>query len=190
MPAGAQAIFLDRDGVLNEDIPGSFVMSLDELRVIPGAPEAVARLNAAGFVTVVITNQSGVGRGLYTEDALQGIHDRLRELVAEADGAIAGFYYCPHVPDAGCDCRKPGTGMIARAAADLGLDPSRSWMIGDKPSDIECGHAAGCRTAFVLSGLSPTYNPNEFPVKPDRIFADLAAAAEAIVTSGDAERLT
>jgi D-glycero-D-manno-heptose 1,7-bisphosphate phosphatase len=185
----APAIFLDRDGVLNEDIPGAFVTCLGELRVIPGAPEAVARLNAAGYVTVVVTNQSGVARGLYTEQVLRSIHDSIGATVTASGGAIAAFYYCPHVPEAGCDCRKPNTGMVARAIADLGLDPCRSWFVGDKPSDIECGHTAGCRTAFVLSGLSPSYDPTAFSVQPDRVFADLAEAATEIIAAGCEEYL-
>lgn len=178
---GVPAVFLDRDGVLNEDIPGRFVTCLAELRLIAGAPEAVARLNAAGYVTVVVTNQSGVARGLYTEDTLRELHSTIGAAVDAAGGRISAFYHCPHAPDAGCRCRKPDTGMVEQAVAEFGIDPTRSWFVGDKPSDIECGHAVGCRTAFVLSGLSPTYEPCEFTVQPDRVFPDLSAMVAEVV---------
>lgn len=169
-------MFLDRDGVLNRDAPG-FVTRPDGLHILPGAAKAVALLKQAGFRVVVATNQSGVGRGLMTEDDLQAVHEKLlRELSAEG-GRLDAIYYCPHTPWDGCDCRKPLPGMLLRASADHGLDLTRCYFIGDKPTDISAGKAAGCRTVLVLSGLEPTYRPEMFPDRPDHVCADVLEAA-------------
>lgn len=170
-----KAVFLDRDGVLNKDGPG-FVTSPDELEMLPGAARAVATLCRAGVRVVVATNQSCIGRGLLTEEGLSRIHEKLRHETAEAGGHYDAIYHCPHAPWEGCHCRKPLPGMLLRAREELGVDLRASYFVGDKPTDIQCGAAVGCKTVLVLSGLEPAYVPERFPVAPDHVCADLSEA--------------
>jgi D-glycero-D-manno-heptose 1,7-bisphosphate phosphatase len=145
------ALFLDRDGVLNED-PG-YVYRWEEFRWIEGAREAVAAFNAAGWWVFVVTNQSGIGRGYYTEDDVKALHARMSESLAEVGGRIDAYYYCPHHPDAADEAyrhpdppdRKPNPGMLLRAMADWPVDRARSLMVGDKDGDVEAGRRAGVR---------------------------------------------
>jgi histidinol-phosphate phosphatase family protein len=174
------AVFLDRDGVLNRD-SDDFIKTPDELELLPGAAEAVARLNAAGFLCVVITNQSGIARGLFAEDALIGLHAKLRAELAAGGGTLDAIYYCPHGPDDGCDCRKPATGMLLRAATDHGIDLAASWVVGDRPGDITCGAAVGARTILVLTGKLSAYDPARFASQPDFVCANVLAAAQLII---------
>ena len=178
-----RAVFLDRDGVLNRDSP-DFVKSVDELHLIPGTPSAVARLNKAGFLTIVISNQSGVARGLLTEETLDAMHRKLCADIQAAGGKITDVYYCPHLPDTGCPCRKPSPGMVEQAAEDYDVDLSRSFLIGDKIDDITCGASAGCKTILVLTGQTLTYDPTRFYVQPDRVCRDLDEAADWIISPG------
>lgn len=170
-----RAVFLDRDGVLNRDTPG-FITSAEMLEALPGAPDAVARLCRAGFTVAVVTNQSGVGRGIMTESDLASVHARLTSEIERAGGAFAAIYHCPHAPWELCECRKPLPGMLFRARDELGINLNRSYLVGDKPTDIECGAVAGCRTILVLSGLDPTYAPERFRIEPDHVCADITAA--------------
>ena len=151
------AVFLDRDGVLIED--SHYLGSPDRVRLIRGSAEAVAALNRAGWPVVVVTNQSGVARGLFPPEAVDAVHDRLAELLRGFDARIDAFYACPHHPEAEvtayrveCDCRKPRPGMLRAAAAELGLDLARSWVVGDRVSDLEAGAAVGARTVLVRTG--------------------------------------
>ncbi len=176
------AVFLDRDGVLNRDSE-DFIRSADELEMLPGAPEAVKQLNDAGFVTVVITNQSGVRRGFFTEEALGLIHARLLEEVESAGGRISGIYFCPHTPDDACDCRKPAPGMLRKAAEEHGIDFERSYFVGDRPEDIACGASVGARTILVLSGKLSEFDASRFSCKPDHIAADLTGATDWILAN-------
>jgi D-glycero-D-manno-heptose 1,7-bisphosphate phosphatase len=175
-----RAVFLDRDGVLNRD-SDDFIKTADELELLPGVPEAVARLNQAGFVTVVVTNQSGIGRGLFQAGRLTEIHDKLTREIGAAGGQISGIYHCPHRPDDGCDCRKPALGMVLQAAREHDLDPSGSFFVGDKLDDIVCGQAAGCRTVLVLSGKTRAYDPERINVLPDHVAPDLPTAVDWIL---------
>lgn len=149
----APVVYLDRDGTLNFD-PG-YLSQPDQLRLLPGVGAALARLNRGGFKTVVISNQSGLARGLITHVQLDAIHRRLRELLA-ADGAwIDGIYICEHHPDEGCGCRKPAPGMIIRARQELGLASDHAIVVGDKASDVELARNVGALAVFVLSGNRP-----------------------------------
>lgn len=141
-------VFLDRDGVINRRSPWLFV-DPRRLSLVDGAPEAIARLSEAGYRVVVVTNQPWVGHGVLSEQRLEAFHDRIRERVQAAGGRIDGVQYCPHRPKDACSCRKPETGMLEKAADELDVDPDVSWMVGDKPSDVEAGRAFGARTVWV-----------------------------------------
>lgn len=147
-------VFFDRDGTLNWD--DGYLADPDGLVLLPGAIEAVAALNARGIKAVVITNQSGVGRGLITPGALERIHERLIALLAAGGSRLDGIYACPHRPEEGCVCRKPAPELARRAAKDLGVDARRSAVIGDKSVDLELGRRIGGRAILVRTGWGPT----------------------------------
>ncbi|HLX65217.1 MAG TPA: HAD family hydrolase [Planctomycetota bacterium] len=171
-----KAIFLDRDGVVNQ-FPGAdrFVLSWSEFQFIPGIRENLRRLRDAGYFLSLATNQSGVGRGLMTLDALHEIHANMqRELGVDALDAI---YFCPHHPDERCVCRKPSPEMILRACSEHGLDPRQSVMIGDSGRDIEMGAAAGCRTILCREKL-PEREKLRPEHRPDAMFRMLSEAVE------------
>jgi D-glycero-D-manno-heptose 1,7-bisphosphate phosphatase len=151
------AVFLDRDGTLIEEV--NYLYEVDQIRLVPGAAEAIRQVNVTGTRLIVVTNQSGVARGLFPEERVTQVHARLMAMLQEQGARVDACYYCPHHPIEGigkyrvdCDCRKPKPGMLLAAARDLGLDLTQSWMIGDKISDLEAGAAAGCRTVLVQTG--------------------------------------
>jgi heptosyltransferase II len=143
-------IFLDRDGTVNRDT--GYIKSTEELELLPGVVDGVACLNRAGATVVLVTNQSGVARGILSVATLTSIHAALNAALASGGARLDAIYYCPHHPDEHCLCRKPETGMVTRAAKDLGVDPSSSYVIGDKPRDIELARRIGARSILVLSG--------------------------------------
>jgi D-glycero-D-manno-heptose 1,7-bisphosphate phosphatase len=154
------AVFLDRDGTLIEDV--DYLRRLDQLMPFPWTIDALRLLNRGGFATVVVTNQSAVGRGMVTEDLVRATHSAFDALVTAGGARIDAYYYCPHHPEATveryraqCRCRKPGPGMIEQAAAELGLDLSRSWMVGNRGLDVETGRNAGVRSILVGSPRDP-----------------------------------
>jgi D-glycero-D-manno-heptose 1,7-bisphosphate phosphatase len=151
------AVFLDRDGTLNEDL--GYVHRLEDFRWLSGAKDAIHRLNAAGVYVFVVTNQSGVARGLFGEDAVAALHAHMREELREVGAAIDDFRYCPHHPDIGvdpyrrvCACRKPAPGMILDLIAHWPVDTAASVMVGDKAIDVEAGRAASIAAEIVRSG--------------------------------------
>ena len=151
-----EAVFLDRDGTLIEEV--HYLAAAEQVRLLPGAADAVRRLNEAGVLVVVVTNQAGVARGYFPESRVAEVHERLSTLLAE-HVRIDAYFHCPHHPTEGvgvyrveCECRKPKPGLLLAAARELDIDLARSWMIGDKPSDAEAGAAAGCRTILVRTG--------------------------------------
>jgi D-glycero-D-manno-heptose 1,7-bisphosphate phosphatase len=148
MPA---AVFLDRDGVINEN-RDDYVKCWDEVHFLPGVFAALARLARAPFRIVLVTNQSPIGRGILTRQEVEAINRRLVAEVSVHGGRVDGVYTCPHHPDEGCDCRKPRPGLLLQAARDLDLDLSRSYLVGDAASDVEAALAAGCSPIFVLTG--------------------------------------
>ncbi|MET0272422.1 MAG: HAD family hydrolase [Phenylobacterium sp.] len=161
------ALFLDRDGVLNED--QGYVHRWEDFRWIAGAREAVATFNAAGWLVIVVTNQSGVGRGYYTEDDMHALHARMSEDLAAVGGHIDAFYFAPHHPEAADDAyrhpdppdRKPNPGMILRALAEWPIDRERSVLVGDKPSDLEAALRAGIRGVLFDGGDLAAFLRNE-----------------------------
>jgi D-glycero-D-manno-heptose 1,7-bisphosphate phosphatase len=151
------AVFLDRDGTINEEI--GYMDRMEKLRLIPGAAEAIRLINATGMKTVVVTNQSGVARGIFTESFVAETHARLGEMLRAEGASLDGIYFCPHHPTEGrgdylrvCECRKPAPGLLFRAAAELDLDPARSYMVGDTLKDIEAGRRAGAQGILVRTG--------------------------------------
>lgn len=178
-----RAVFLDRDGTLN--VEKEYLCRVEACELIPGVGRAIRRLNEAGWLVVVVTNQSGVARGYYGEEEVAVLHRHMAAELALAGGEVAGWYYCPHHPSGvepynrPCDCRKPLPGMLLRAAHDLDIDLSRSWMVGDKLADIEAGLAAGCKSLLVRTG----YGRQDEPQLPAGVPAcdDLPAAARYIL---------
>ena len=122
-----KAVFLDRDGTIIEEV--NFLSNPDQVNLFTGTFEALRSLKDAGYLIIVVTNQSGVGRGFFSEDDVHAVHARIQELTKDA---VDAFYFCPHLPDDGCECRKPGDGMMRQAAMEFGIDLTKSWIIGDK----------------------------------------------------------
>ena len=147
-----RAFFLDRDGVIIEQV--EYLKDPDEVKLTPGAAEALRLIHQSGFLAVVVSNQSGIARKKFTLDELMVVQQRMYDLLAEQGEKIDGFYFCPHDPHVEvCPCRKPKPGMILQAARELNIDVASSYMIGDRPADIETGMAAGCRDfAMTLTG--------------------------------------
>ena len=170
-----RTVFLDRDGTLNEDV--DYLSRVDDLQIFPFTQSALKLLKDAGFLLVVVTNQSGIGRGLYDESDLNSIHGEMQNRL---DHIIDAFYHCPHLPNAGCSCRKPGLGMIEQANQAFDIDVENSWMIGDKALDIETGFAAGMMTALVRTGYG-LYHETRLKQKPELIAENVLEAAERIV---------
>jgi D,D-heptose 1,7-bisphosphate phosphatase len=185
------AVFFDRDGTLIEHV--SYLSDPALVRLLPGTTVALKRLRRAGFAVVLVTNQSAIGRGMLTEDQLDQIHAELNRQLAACGATIDGIYYCPAVP-AGDDRtlveypdRKPGPGMLLRAAADLKLDLAASWMVGDLISDVLAGLNAGCRSILVESGQTP---PGDARALEGRalLLPDLTAATDAILADRETRR--
>lgn len=156
------AVFLDRDGTMIEEV--GYLDSLDRLQFYPFAVDAVRLLNRGGFAVVVVTNQSGVARGLFDEAFVGQTHRHIAGVMQAGGARIDGFYYCPHHKDAvvdayrvACDCRKPGSGLLRRAASDLHLDLERSFVVGDRAHDVEAGVNAGARGVLVRTGYGREY---------------------------------
>ncbi len=182
--APRSAVFLDRDGVINENLAGNYVNDWAAFRFLPGAIESVVALNRAGYPVVVVTNQGGVGRGYMTENALMAIHAQMEAEFAAAGARLAAVLYCPHHPEAGCDCRKPQPGMLQRAASDLRIDLAQSYFVGDNLTDVQAGLAAGCRPILVLSGRGAEFH-QELAADPRYaavpVVEDLPAAVKLIL---------
>jgi D-glycero-D-manno-heptose 1,7-bisphosphate phosphatase len=173
-----RAVFLDRDGVINRAITRDGLpfppMSLDDFEILPGVPEACAKLKAAGFLLVVATNQPDVGRGIVPRELVEAMNARMSKVVA-----LDRIEICFH-PGRGasdCDCRKPKPGMLLNAAKALGINLPQSWMVGDRWRDVDCGHAAGCRTVFIEGNYDEKLNQ-----KPDFTARNLTEAADIILS--------
>jgi D,D-heptose 1,7-bisphosphate phosphatase len=151
------SLFLDRDGTICEEV--GYLRSPTQIRLLPGAAEAIRLANRQGIKTVMVTNQSGVARGFFTEEQMQDIHAELSRQLKKKDAFLDGIYFCPHHPSEGkdpyrrtCDCRKPASGMILRAAAEMDIDLERSYCVGDRFADLECGMRLGAKGVLVLTG--------------------------------------
>lgn len=176
------AVFLDRDGTLLEE--ANYLDRLDRLVFFPYAVDAVRLLNRGGYAVVVITNQSGVGRGMYSEEFVRETHDLVAARMRAGGAHVDGFYYCPHHPDATvrayrqeCDCRKPAPGMLVRAAADLDLDLARSFAVGDKWTDVGVGRTTGARGILVRTGYGRSSEASPPPgVQADAVVDNVMGA--------------
>jgi len=183
--AGKRAVFLDKDGTLIVDVPYNVDPAL--VRLTPGAGEGLYRLHEAGFGLWVVTNQSGVARGLFPEAALAAVETRLRELLAGHAVPLDGFLYCPHAPAGGsapaCACRKPEPGLILAAAEREGLDIPASWFVGDILSDIEAGNRAGCRAIIVGREAARDWGSVPPQKRPFAACRDISEAAAVILSA-------
>jgi len=167
-----KTVFIDRDGTLIEEV--NFLSRLEDLRLFPYTTEAIRLLKESGFLVVVVTNQSGIGRRIFEEAAMREIHEKI-----QADLELDAFYFCPHLPTDGCACRKPNLGMIEAAQRELAIDLENSWMVGDKTIDVETGFNAKIKTALVLTGYGRKA-VDELRRKPDIIAENLLEAVKSI----------
>lgn len=179
-PGAGRLVLIDRDGVVNED-SDDYVKSVAEWRPIPGSLEAIARLCAAGFTVAVVTNQSGVARGLFDCDTLDAVHAEMRRRVEAAGGRLAGVFVCPHGPDEGCACRKPAPGLLQEAARALGLPLEGAVFVGDKPADLEAARRAGCDFVLVRTGKGAAAVRDGRVPDSATVLDDLAAAADHLI---------
>jgi D-glycero-D-manno-heptose 1,7-bisphosphate phosphatase len=178
-----RAVFLDRDGTIN--IEKEYLYQIADFEFIPGVPEAIKVLNQAGIMVVVVTNQSGVARGYYTEDDVENLHRHIARQLERSGAHVDAWLFCPHHP-AGrgsyalpCDCRKPLPGMLKEASRCYDIDLQNSTMIGDKRADIEAGQAAGCRTILVRTGYGAEEEPYVGPLTT--VCDDLLSAVKCVV---------
>lgn len=171
-------VFLDRDGTINEDL--NYIDSPERLIIIDGASSAIRKLNSKGFKVVVITNQSGVGRGYFTKEAVDVVNKRLEEILKKDGAHLDGIYYCLHHPDDNCECRKPKIGLVEKAKKDLHIDLNKSYIVGDKISDIEIAQNIGGKGILVLTGKGKD-EEKKIKQKPCYIAKDLSDAVEWII---------
>lgn len=193
-----RAVFLDRDGTVSEEV--GYIRELDRFQIYSYAPLAIRKLNQAGLRTFLVTNQSGVARGMFSEDLIHEIHTKLEKELREESAHLDAIYYCPHHPEGSvpsyrqdCNCRKPKTGMIQRAALDFDLDLRSSFVVGDKYLDMELAFRAGARAILVLSGYGHEQyrlGRQTWPRQPDYVAANLLEAAEWIVAEVQRECAT
>jgi D-glycero-D-manno-heptose 1,7-bisphosphate phosphatase len=184
---GRRAVFLDRDGVLNENLDGTYVHAWEQFRFLDGAVESVEALHRAGYAVVVVTNQAGVGRGYMSEAALLEIHTRMAAAIEAGGGRLEAVLYCPHHPDDGCACRKPRPGLFFRAAEQFGIDLARSAFVGDNVTDLQAGLAAGCSPILVLTGQgrrSREIAAADPALAAVPVVADLPAAVALLLAAG------
>jgi D-glycero-D-manno-heptose 1,7-bisphosphate phosphatase len=180
-----RAVFLDRDGTIN--VEKNYLHKATDFEFIPGAQEAIKKLKDAGFLVVVVSNQSGIARGYFDETAVESLHQHIQEELANYGTSIDAFYFCPHHPVKGlgpykvqCECRKGSPGMLLLAARDYDVDLSRSIMVGDKLADIEAGKRAGCKSLLVLTGYGETTALNN-EIRSIEKCQDLLAASRLIL---------
>ena len=181
--AGQGLIVLDRDGVINRE-SAEFIKSAEEWLPLPGSLEAIAALTRAGFVVVVATNQSGVGRGLITQTALREINSRMRREIERAGGQLAGIFLCPHRPEDKCSCRKPEPGLLHQIEARFGCSLKDRPVIGDSARDIEAAQAVGARAMLVRTGNGVETERGFHGDSSVEVYDDLAAAARALIDTG------
>jgi D-glycero-D-manno-heptose 1,7-bisphosphate phosphatase len=177
-----RAVFLDRDGTIAEEV--GYANHLRRFIVYPFAPAAIRRLNDAGIPVIVVTNQSGIARGFFPESLVGEMHKKMVSELAVGGAHVDAIYYCPHIRDDGCSCRKPLPGMLEQAAREHDLEIKGSVLVSDRYNDIQMGHDTGCRTILVLSGYGRgeyEWNRGKWPRLPDHVVENLADAVEVIL---------
>lgn len=182
--AKTRAVFLDRDGTISEEM--GYANHLSRFTVFPYAAAAIRRLNEAGVPVIVVTNQSGVARGFFPESLIQEIHAKMEAELTGGGAHVDGVYYCPHIRDDNCNCRKPLPGMLERAAAEHDLELAGSTLVSDRYDDIAMAQAAGCTGILVLSGYGRgeyEWNRRKWPRDPDAVVEDLREAVDLICES-------
>jgi D-glycero-D-manno-heptose 1,7-bisphosphate phosphatase len=172
-------LFLDRDGVLL--VEKDYLSDPEAVELIPGVDVALRRARAAGFLLIGVSNQSGIGRGLFSHEDFSAVMERFDEILHFARCPLDAFYYCPHAPGDRCNCRKPALGLLVEAARDFSWDPQRSWLVGDKISDIELANAAGLRSILVCTGHGSAHADRLIEEHETRVAVDLPAAVDLIL---------
>ena len=176
----APTVFLDRDGTINREV--HYLSDPDQLELLPGAAEGLRALCQAGHTLVVVSNQSPIGRGVFTEDRLREINARLSNMLAAEGVTISGWYWCPHTPEDNCDCRKPAPGMFLRARDEMGVILEKSWIVGDRLGDLRAGRAVGSRAILVGTGYGESeYALPEHTAVVDYFVPTLREAADVIL---------
>jgi D-glycero-D-manno-heptose 1,7-bisphosphate phosphatase len=176
------AVFLDRDGTISEEV--GYLNHLSRFHMFPFVPPAIRKLNESGLLVFVITNQSGVARGYYPESLVDDVHDLMTRQLTAAGAHVDGIYFCPHTSADACACRKPGPGMLDQASAEHGVDLTRSFVVGDRHSDVQLAHRVGARSIMVRTGYGQgeiLWHASKWTLQPDFIAADLSAAADWIL---------
>jgi histidinol-phosphate phosphatase family protein len=182
------AVFLDRDGTVNKEV--HYLHHPDELRLIPGAAEAIRLLNQAQVPAILVTNQSGIGRGRFPKSAMEAVHEELCRQLGSEGAHLDAIYFCPHRPDECCDCRKPAPGLLIQAAREGNLDLTRSVIVGDKHCDLEAGRRAGCRTGLVRTGYGAEVQQElaTAGTPPNFVGADLLDVVRRILAASGPDR--
>jgi len=178
-------IILDRDGVINRD-SDDYIKSVDEFIPLPGSLAAIARLNRAGYKVAIATNQSGIGRGYYDETTLNAMHEKLAQMLAEEGGWVDHIVHCPHAPEAGCDCRKPESGMLRAIARHFDVSLKGVPVIGDSLRDLEAARRVGARPILVRTGKGERTFAANPGLEDTPVYRDLVAAVEALLTEEQA----
>ncbi len=173
-----RTVFLDRDGTIARDV--HYCCRVEDFEILPTVPQAIRLLNENGFKVVVITNQSGIARGYFTEETLLLIHQIMQEELARCNARVDAIYFCPHHPDEGCLCRKPKPALLLRAAVEVNIDLTLSYMVGDGQMDVQAGKAAGCKTVLMTTGPNQGENQS-LNQAPDYVADSLYKAVEWII---------
>ncbi len=179
------AVFLDRDGTICEEM--GYVNHVDRLQIFPYAAEAIRQLNQREIPVIVVTNQSGIARNIFPESLVQEVHKKMISVLAEGGAWIDGIYFCPHKKDDACDCRKPKSGLLERAAREHALDLAASWVVGDRYADVEMAHATGGRGILVMTGYGRgeyELHHAKWPRQPDALVDNLTEAVRRILAQG------
>ncbi len=179
------AAFLDRDGVVNPEV--RYLHEPEKTSLLPGVAAAINEIHGRGFLVIVVTNQAGIAKGYYREADMRAVHLRIQQLLRSEGASVDAFYFCPHHPDytGPCRCRKPAPGMLLRAMAEHDVDPARSFMVGDRLSDVYAGRAAGCRRSYLIAADNPDDVSAAAGMPDVSVVPDLSAAAREFFASLD-----
>jgi len=175
-----RAVFIDRDGTINVNF--GYISNPDDFKIYPGVKEGIRLLKEKGFKIVVITNQSGIARGYFSEETLEKIHEKMKSEISQEEDIIDAIYYCPHHPDEKCNCRKPNPGLIEKARKDLDIDTKKSFIIGDRMLDVEAGFKTHCKTVLVPENKEKVnIEMQESEIEPDYVCDDFYTGIKWII---------